>query len=33
MQGVSLLVVIALILYTVIAVVDQISIQCGLYTA
>lgn len=32
MQGVSLLVVIALILYTVIAVVDQISIQCGLYT-
>ncbi len=32
MQGVSLLVVIGLILYTVIAVVDQISIQCGLYT-
>jgi PTS system mannose-specific IIC component len=32
MQGVSLLVVIGLILYTVIAVIDQISIQCGLYT-
>ncbi|SEU23497.1 PTS system, mannose-specific IIC component [Lacrimispora sphenoides] len=32
MQGVSLLVIIGLILYTVIAVVDQISIQCGLYT-
>jgi len=32
MQGVSMLVVIGLILYTVIAVVDQISIQCGLYT-
>lgn len=32
MQGVSMLVVVGLILYTVIAVVDQISIQCGLYT-
>lgn len=32
MQGVSILVAIVLILYTIIAVIDQISIQCGLYT-
>lgn len=32
MQGISVLVIIGLILYTAIAVVDQISIQCGLYT-
>ena len=32
MQEVSMLVVIVLILYTCIAVIDQISIQCGLYT-
>lgn len=32
MQEVSMLVVIVLVLYTIIAVIDQISIQCGLYT-
>lgn len=32
MQGVSILIAIVLILYTIIAVIDQISIQCGLYT-
>lgn len=32
MQEVSMLVVALLVVYTVIAVVDQISIQCGIYT-
>lgn len=32
MQEVSVLVILVLILYTVVAVIDQISIQCGLYT-
>ncbi len=32
MQEISVLVILLLILYTVIAVTDQISIQCGIYT-
>lgn len=32
MQGISVLVIVLLILYTIIAVADQISIQCGIYT-
>lgn len=32
MQEVSMLVILVLVLYTTIAVIDQISIQCGLYT-
>lgn len=32
MQDVSMLVIVLLMLYTVVAVIDQISIQCGLYT-
>lgn len=32
MQQVSVLIILVLILYTAIAVIDQISIQCGLYT-
>ena len=32
MQEISVLVILLLIVYTVIAVTDQISIQCGIYT-
>lgn len=32
MQGVSILIILVLVLYTIFAVIDQISIQCGLYT-
>ena len=32
MQEISFLIILVLLLYTMIAVVDQISIQCGLYS-